>query len=51
MTARRSASLIPIQAAISWFVRPQPMQSAEMGSMTQTLTQGVDGEGADMALT
>jgi hypothetical protein len=26
------------------------MQSAEMGSMTQTLTQGVDGAGADMTL-
>jgi hypothetical protein len=32
-------------------VRPQPMQSAESGSMTQTWTQGVDRPGADIALT
>jgi len=42
MTARRSASLIVIQAAISAAVRPQPMQSADKGSMTQTLMQGVE---------
>ena len=48
MTAPRSASLIAVQAAISATVRPQPTQSAERGSMTQTLTQGVDIVGADM---
>ena len=51
MTATRSASLIAVQAAISATVRPQPTQSAECGSMTQTLTQGVDISGADMSLT
>jgi len=42
MTARRSASLIVIQAAISAAVRPQPMHKADSGSMTQTLMQGVE---------
>ena len=51
MTATRSASLIAVQAAISATVRPQPTQSAECGSMTQTLTHGVDIVGADMSLT
>ena len=51
MTAPRSVSLMAVQAAISATVRPQPTQSAECGSMTQTLTQGVDIAGADMSLT
>lgn len=42
ITARRSVSLIVIQAPISAAVRPQPMQSADKGSMTQTLMQGVE---------
>jgi hypothetical protein len=42
MTARRSTSLIVIQAAISAAVRPQPMHTADSGSMTQTLMQGVE---------
>jgi hypothetical protein len=50
ITAKRSASFILVQAAISPTVRPQPMQSAEMGSMTQTWIQGVDGAGAGMTL-
>ena len=42
MIARRSASLIVIQAPISAAVRPQPMHRADSGSMTQTLMQGVE---------
>ena len=49
MTATRSASLIVVQAAISATVRPQPTHKADSGSMTQTLTQGVE-IGADMML-
>jgi len=50
MTAIRSASLIVIQAAISSAVRPQPMHSADSGSMTQRLMQGVE-IGADTLVT
>jgi hypothetical protein len=51
MTTPRSVSLIAPHAAISANVRPQPTQSAERGSMTQTWTQGVDIGGGDMAIT
>jgi hypothetical protein len=51
MTTPRSGSLMAAQAVISAIVRPQPMQSAECGSMTQTFTQGVDIGGADTTLT
>ncbi|HEY3622112.1 MAG TPA: hypothetical protein VGL12_06890 [Roseiarcus sp.] len=50
MTATRSTSLIVAQAAISSLVRPQPMQKADSGSITQTLMQGVE-TGGDIALT
>ena len=50
MTATRSASLMVGQAAISAIVRPQPMHSAETGSTTQILTQGVAGNVADIAV-
>ncbi len=50
MTAACSVSFMPCQAAISATVRPQPMQSAETGSMTQMLTQGVEGGEADIAV-
>jgi hypothetical protein len=50
MTAARSVSDMPGQAAISTIVRPQPMQSAQTGSMTQILTQGVAGSEADIAV-
>jgi len=50
MTARRSASLIAVQAAISAVVRPQPTHRPESGSTTQTLMQGVE-TGADTAFT
>ncbi len=42
MTARRSGSLMSRQSAISSAERPQPMQSADSGSTTQILTQGVE---------
>ena len=42
ITARRPASLIVVQAAISAVVRAQPTQNADSGSMTQTLMQGVE---------
>jgi hypothetical protein len=42
ITARRSASLIAVQAAISAVVRPQPTHMSDSGSRTQTLTQGVE---------
>ena len=48
MTATRSASLMTPHAAISSVVRPQPMQSADKGSTTQILTQGVEISEADM---
>jgi hypothetical protein len=41
MIAVRCDSLMAPQAAISATERPQPMQSAESGSTTQTWTQGV----------
>ena len=50
MTATRSISGMAGQAAISATVRPQPMHSAEAGSTTQILTQGVDGGMADIAV-
>jgi hypothetical protein len=50
MTTSRSASAIPGHAAISAIVRPQPMQSAQTGSTTQILTQGVAGGEADIAV-
>jgi hypothetical protein len=50
MTAARSVSDMSGQAAISVIVRPQPMQSAETGSTTQILTQGVAGGEADIAV-
>jgi len=43
MIASRLGSSSSPQAAISLTVRPQPMHSAERGSMTQICTQGVDG--------
>ncbi len=46
MTAPRSGSLIPAHPAISASERPHPMHKADCGSMTQTLTQGVDIAGA-----
>ena len=46
MTATRSASLMTPHAAISSVVRPQPMQSADKGSTTQILTQGVENLGS-----
>jgi hypothetical protein len=48
MMALRSFSLIPLQAAISAIVRPQPMQRADNGSTTQIFTQGVEIAEADM---
>jgi hypothetical protein len=42
MEAIRWASLIVGQPPISSGVRPQPMQRADSGSRTQTLTQGVE---------
>src|SRR5574337_1235434 len=45
MIAPRSASLMVVQAAISPVVRPHPMQSEEIGSTTQSLTQGVEVRG------
>ena len=42
MSASRSASLMVAQAAISAPVRPQPMHRADIGSITQTLMQGVE---------
>ncbi len=50
MTAMRSGSAMAGQAAISATVRPQPMHSAETGSTTQILTQGVDGSVAGIAI-
>jgi hypothetical protein len=44
MIASRAGSSRPAQAAISLSVRPQPMQSDDCGSMTQTWMQGVEGE-------
>jgi len=41
MTARRSASLICAQLAISLSVRPQPRQVPVAVSSSQILTQGV----------
>jgi hypothetical protein len=49
MTATRAVSLMAGQAAISATVRPQPMHSAETGSTTQILTQGVAGRVAGIA--
>ena len=48
MIVARSGSLMPPHAAISARVRPQPTQSADMGSTTQTFTQGVMISEADM---
>ncbi len=45
MTARRSASLIPAQPAISAIVRPQPIQRPLSWSSRQILTHGVSKEG------
>ncbi len=45
MTARRSASLIELQVAISSRVRPQPVHSPDSESSRQTLTQGVSKAG------
>lgn len=45
MIASRLGSSRPPQAAISLNVRPQPMQSALRGSITQIWTQGVEGGG------
>ncbi len=42
MILPRSSSLIPLQAAISATVRPQPTHSADNGSTTQIWTQGVE---------
>lgn len=42
MTARRSASLIVLQAPISSTVRPQPTHTRPAASSTQTETQGVE---------
>ncbi len=42
MTARRSASLISRQRAISAGVRPQPAHNPVRASMVQTLVQGVE---------
>ncbi len=50
MTATRSASLMSRHAAISAIDRPQPTQSAETGSTTQILTQGVEMSAADMGV-
>ena len=50
MIARAFGLAHAAQAAISASVRPQPMQSAETGSTTQILTQGVEGSGADIAV-
>ncbi len=50
MMAPRSASLNSGQAAISATVRPQPMQSSDKGSTTQTLTHGVEIAGADTGM-
>jgi hypothetical protein len=51
MTAIRSVSLIPVQAAISAAVRPQPIQRDDSGSRMQTSTQGVEGLEASTGLT
>jgi hypothetical protein len=48
MMPLRSFSLIPLQAAISAIVRPQPTQRADDGSTTQIFTQGVEIAEADM---
>jgi hypothetical protein len=48
MTAIRSVSLIVVQAPISAAVRPQPMHKADIGSITQTLTQGVEAVGTGL---
>ena len=45
MTARRSASLIPAQPAISASVRPQPTQRPVSLSSRQILTHGVSKKG------
>ena len=50
MTATRCASLMSPHAAISAIDRPQPRQSAETGSTTQILMQGVELSGADMGV-
>lgn len=42
MMARRSASLIVLQAPISWSVRPQPVQCCRLASSVQIKTQGVE---------
>ena len=47
MTARRSASLMRDQAAISASVRPQPTQMPRALSTVQTLMQG-DSNGAGL---
>lgn len=41
MTARRSLSLIVLQAPISLSVRPQPTQRRPLASSVQIETQGV----------
>ncbi len=41
MTAARSASVMLLQRAISWIVRPQPVQDRFAPSSAQRLRQGV----------
>jgi len=50
MTATRSASFMSRHEAISATDRPQPTQSAETGSTTQILTQGVETPARDMGV-